>query len=912
MGPGSRAEVESLLAQDSKTTGILGKPAWAGVAAPAGSDSGVTVIRPGTQIGPYKIEGPLGAGGMGEVFRAVDTKFNRPVAIKFLSERLADIAARRRFQREAQMASSLNHPHILTVHDAGDFEGRQYLVTEFVDGGTLKTWACSAKRTWRETVKLLTGVADGLETAHAAGILHRDIKPANILVAKNGYAKLADFGLAKLHEQADPDGPRTLTDGRTIPGMLVGTIPYMSPEQASGGAVDSRSDIFSFGAVLYEILSGERPFTGATDLEVLQNVIHATPRPLPQTVPAELRSIVEKALESDPADRYQSTRDLVVDLRRLARQKVVDHPPAAVVAPKRYAWLPWILVALLLAGFGGWTVVNRPRPTDQNPFSNAQFTRLTDFRGGEGDAALSPDGKFAAFRSDQDGPLDVWLTQVGSGRFVNLTQGKYVKARLPVRNLGFSGDGSEIWLGGAPAGRMLIMPLVGGPPRPFLTERSVEVTWSPDGGRLVYHTDAPGDPMFVADRTGADPKQIFVDPIPGGHNHFQAWSSDGQWIYFARGIQATTEYDLWRIAASGGQPERLTRHNNYLAYPTPIDQRTVLYVARDRDGSGPWLWALDIERRITRRVTYGVEQYLSVAGSTDGRRLVATVANPSANLWTVPILERLAEESDEKPSALPTVRAQAPRFGGTSLFYLSSLGAGDGLWRFQDGQALEIWKGAEGTLFEPPAAAANGRWVAVVLRKQGNLRLQLVSSDGAESRLLTDAVDVRGSGSWSPDGKWIVTGGNDTTGPGLFKIRIDGGAPVRLVAGPAFNPVWSPDGNLIVYAGANSSVDAPLLAIRPDGTSVDLPPIRVRVEGERCRFLPSGTGLVYMQGASPSQDFWLLDLRTKKTRRLTRLNNNAAMRTFDITPDGKQIVFDRLRQNSDIVLIDLATKQARP
>jgi dipeptidyl aminopeptidase/acylaminoacyl peptidase len=338
----------------------------------------------------------------------------------------------------------------------------------------------------------------------------------------------------------------------------------------------------------------------------------------------------------------------------------------------------------------------------------------------------------------------------------------------------------------------------------------------------------------------------------------------------------------------------------------------VLYVARDQDGSGPWLWALDIGRRINRRVAYGVEQYRSVAASTDGRRLVATVANPSANLWTVPILERLADERDEKPLALPTVRALAPRFGGTSLFYLSSLGAGDGLWRFQDGQALETWKGAEGALFEPPAAAADGRKVAVVLRKQGKLRLHLVSADGAESRLLTDAVDIRGSASWSPDGKWIVTGGNDATGSGLFKIPIDGGAPVRLVAGPAFNPVWSPDGNLIVYAGANSSVDAPLLATHPDGSSVELPAIRVRVQGERCRFLPGGTGLVYMQGASPWQDFWLLDLPTKKTRRLTRLNNNAAMRTFDITPDGKQIVFDQLRENSDIVLIDLATKRAGP
>ena len=185
------------------------------------------------QILHYRIESKLGEGGMGSVFRATDTKLNRPVAIKFLSDDLVDAAARRRFQREAQLASSLNHPHILNVYDAGELEGRQYLVTEFVDGGTLKDWV-KRKRTWRQILELMTGVADGLAAAHEASILHRDVKPANILVAKNGYAKLADFGLAKLVENAEIDLTRTLSEGATRKGMIIGTIPYMSPEQASG------------------------------------------------------------------------------------------------------------------------------------------------------------------------------------------------------------------------------------------------------------------------------------------------------------------------------------------------------------------------------------------------------------------------------------------------------------------------------------------------------------------------------------------------------------------------------------------------------------------------------------------------------------------------------------------------------
>ena len=198
-------------------------------------------------------------------------------------------------------------------------------------------------------------------------------------------------------------------------------------------------------------------------------------------------------------------------------------------------WAAIILIALASA-LAGWGV-RRLNPAPDNPLSNATFTRLTNFEGDEAEATLSPDGKFAAFLSDRDGPLDVWLTQVGSGRFLNLTRESHMPGLRPVRNIGFSGDGSEIWFGGAPVGRMRIMPMMGGPPRPFLVDRAVEVVWSSDGARMVYHTDAPGDPMFVADRTGVGAKQIFVDPIVGGHNHHQAWSPDGRWIYFARGIQ---------------------------------------------------------------------------------------------------------------------------------------------------------------------------------------------------------------------------------------------------------------------------------------------------------------------------------------------------------------------------------------
>jgi serine/threonine protein kinase/Tol biopolymer transport system component len=873
----------------------------------------VTVITSGTQIGPYKIERSLGTGGMSEVFRAVDTKFNRPVAIKFLSVRLADADGRRRFQREAQMASSLNHPHILTVYDAGDFEGRQYLVTEFVDGGTLEEWVRQGKHSARQIVELLTGVADGLAAAHAAGILHRDIKPANILVAKNGYAKLADFGLARLQEQADPEGiANTLAEGHSIPGMLVGTIRYMSPEQASGAAVDSRSDIFSFGVALYETLSGEHPFTGATDLEVLQNVLHATPRPLPQAVPAELRSIVEKALERDPADRYQSMRELVVDLRRIGRQKVVEHPPLAVAAPKRYFWSPWTLLALLVAGFGMWAAFHRPRPTVQNPLSDAQFMPLTNFKGAETAPAISPDGKFVAFISDRSGTFDIWLIQANGGSLANLTRGRIGDARGPLRDIGFSGDGSEVWSAGTPDRRLMLWPLMGGAPHNFLDEHAAEVAWSPDGARLVYHSFEPGDPTFVADHNGANPRQI-VQNEPGLHNHYPVWSKDGRWIYLVRGRPATREMDLWRISPDGGEPEQLTHLNTDIAYPTPIDAQTILFVAHNEDGAGPWLWVFDLKTRTSRRVSSGLEQYTALASTADGRRLAANVVNAQVDLWSIPITGRVVEEQDVVAFPLPTGRAQAPRFGGGSLFYLSSRDGADGLWSYHDEQALEIWKGSEGALHSPPAVSADGKTVAFALRRDGKQQMHVMAADGTRLQSLSRDVDVRGTASWSPDGKWIVAAGSDRDGPGLFKLPVDGGPPVRIAKGPFLDPVWSPRGDLIVYCGTQVFTVTPLLAVHPDGTPTRLPEINVQREGERARFLPDGTGLVYMLGSTlAGQDFWLLDLSTMRSRRLTRLSNPAVMRSFDITPDGNRIVFDRLREDSDILLIDLGANVARP
>ena len=862
-------------------------------------------VRVGATIGTYRLEAKLGQGGMGVVFRALDTKLNRPVSVKFLSDTLADAAGRRRFQREAQMASSLNHPHILTVHDVGEVVGRQYLVTEYIDGGTLEEWIGRERRSWRKVVELLAGVADGLAAAHGAGILHRDIKPANILVTQSGYAKLADFGLAKLAAERDANLTRLATGSQTHQGTMVGTIPYMSPEQANGEPIDARSDVFSFGAVLYEGLSGRQAFQGKTGLEVLQKVIHASPEPLPDDVPFSLRLAVDKALEKDPAERYQSMRELAIDLKRLMRHTPAGKPALGIPSPRRST--TWVAAAAALVVGAGATAWWLPRADVlENPIANARYTRLTDFDGSELDASISRDGRFMVFRSDRDGAMDTWVTQIGSGNYVNLTKGS--RNQVLVRNAGFTGDGSEVWLSSMRGGdRLRLTPLMGGPLRPFLFEHSMNPVWSPDGTQIVSHPFDDGDPLTITDADGGNARVIFSLKA-GGHNHYPIWSPDGRWIYFISGMWDAREMDIWRVRPTGGDPERMTTTNADIRYLAPISDRTIIYTSPDQDGAGPWLWALDTATRRTQRISSGLEIYTSVDASGDGKRLVATVSQQTANLWTIPLrTTQLVGEADATPVALPSVRAYAPRYGGSTLFFLSSRGGGDGLWRYDNGQIAEVWRGVNGALLEPAAVSADGKRVAVIVRKQGRRTLTLVSADGGDARQLAPAIDVSSAASWSPDANWIVAAGQDSKGIGLFKIPVAGGEPQRLVAGVATNPVWSPDGSVIAYTGPVSGPTGPLLVIRPDGSAVAVPPIRIRVNTEHYRFVPGTRQLVYVP--TPSQvdpeQFWILDLDSMSTRRLSSFDLRTTNRTFDVTPDGMRIVFDRLREASDLVLIDL-------
>ncbi len=876
-------------------------------------------LAPGSRLGPYEILTPLGAGGMGEVYRARDARLLREVAIKVLPAALAADAERlKRFEREARSASSLNHPNIVTIYDIGTADSVSYIAMELVRGEPLRSVLAEGGLPVRRLLQIGAQIADGLATAHASGIVHRDLKPENVMVTEDGLVKILDFGLAKLTQPEESGAAAAMAptvSGATEEGIILGTVGYMSPEQAVGGSLDYRSDQFSLGSILYEMATGRRAFQRGSVPQTLTAIIQEEPGPIAASnpkIPAPVRWVIERCLAKRARDRYASTEDLARDLAtlrdRLSEAASVAGILPAVPAPAR--WRPlWVTAAVVaILAVATWRLA-RSAASWQNPLEGARFSRLTDWEGSELDAAISADGKFVTFLSDRDGFFDAWVGQVGSGNFLNLTKGQFPDLlNEEIRNVGFSDDDAHVWIRvsrKSPFGALRKMdvwfvPTMGGPARPFLAEGTLAV-WSPDRSRIVYHTPDPGDPLFVADRNGANPKRLFINK-PGIHDHYPAWSPDGRFIYFVRGIPTTYDMDIWRIPSTGGEPERLTNHHALVAYPAWLDARTLIYTATSDAGSS--LSVMDLEKRIPHRVSFGLEEYISVSATSDGRRLVGTVANPVRNLWTVPVSDHAAAESEARRFQVPAVRAAAPRFGPDYLLFLSSKGTSNGLWKFKDGAATELWRQNEGSVVTAPAVSADGAQIALVARREGRSRLFVMSADGLNVRPTAESLDVREAPSWSPDGKWIAVCSNEGQANPLLKLPAGGGPPVRLVEGVTYDPVWSPDGRLIVYSESHGGGSYQVRAVSADGKPYALPEVWVRFAGNRYRFLPDGKGLVLTLGQVRQQNFWLLDLQTQRLRQLTDLRKGFDTKSFDISPDGKQILFDRYRENSDIVLID--------
>lgn len=767
----------------------------------------------GDKLGPYEIVAALGAGGMGEVFKARDSRLNRMVAIKVLREDLVAHAGRKqRFVQEAQAASALNHPNIVTVHDIVQQDGSDCLVMEFVAGKTLDALIPKQGMRLNEALRIAVQVAEGLRKAHAAGIIHRDIKPSNIMVADDGPVKILDFGLAKLTETAEASGSdSTLTErAETEEGTVMGTVAYMSPEQAEGQKVDSRSDVFSFGALLYEMVSGRRAFGGSSKLSSMSAILKEEPKPV-ENVPADLEKIIRRCLRKDREKRYQHMDDLKLALEEV-REESGSAAVAAAAPSSNRKWIVGFAFVSMVA-VGSWFVL---RPKSAAVQTAARLTRLTFSAGLTTSPALSADGKLLAFASDRASNgehLDIWLQHMAGGEPVRLTKDEGSESEP-----NFSPDGSQV-VYSSNRGGIYVVPVLGGEPRQIVA-RGSRPRYSPDGKWIAFHEQTLG---------AQEGSTLAVIPAGGGVSRrlipkfafaaFPVWSPDGTKILAAAGTNRRVA-DWWVIPMDGNEPKSIgigtllaeAKIEEFGTEPAIWTGGRVVFTGRFAGRSQ--IMSLRVgaetgkpEGRI-EPVTLGTAQDEDPTLGPDGQIVFASIQFTS-ELWLLPAdtnngkvlgeMQALTEDA----ALNDTVSITAD---GSQVAYLSNREGSRGLWtrNLASGKSRKVslpsGKIVDGPTF--PAISRDGRLVTYEFAEPGKPPRQIIAN------LANGTVrefPVRGWGI-SPSGNFHLYFGKTTLLP-LQVARVDSAEGHPVMAQEEWaqrSPVLSPDERWLALHTVNS------------------------------------------------------------------------------------------------------------
>jgi serine/threonine protein kinase len=884
-------------------------------------------LSAGAKLGSYEIVSLLGSGGMGEVYRARDPQLGRDVAIKVLPAAFAADADRlRRLEREARAAAALNHPNIVTVYSVELSDPHLFVTMELVEGQSL---ALAIPKSGLRLDALLTiaiPLTDAIAAAHAKGITHRDLKPANIMIGAGdheGRVKVLDFGLAKLDESSLlSDGAPTLT----IEGRILGTVAYMSPEQAAGKAADARSDLFSLGVILYEMATGERPFKGDTNVTVLSSILKDTPPPvtgLNGTLPSELGRIIRHCLVKDPARRYQTAADLRNELAEL-KQDLDSSALAAsgMVIPRRARSVPsrgrivagaGIVLGVVVAA-AVYRLLPRPAAADRPPAGGERaFMQLTTQSGLEESPSLSPDGKWIVYDGNQAGNADIYLQSVGGHNAINLTKDSPEDDTEPA----FSPDGENIaFRSERDGGGIFVMGRTGESVR-RVTDSGFSPAWSPDGTRLVFATSMP-DPFnrspselwTVALATGE--KRRLSDVVDGVQ---PSWSPHDQriayWTVFGEGGRQG-QRDLWTVPAHGGPPTPVTSDAALDINPVWSPDGRFLYFSSDRGGSVS-LWRIPVEE-VTGRVLGPPEafttpsadsRYLSV--SADGRMIAYSSFGETSSI------QRMAFD----PAAALVTETPGTVVGGSR--YLSTVGVspdGRSLAYYSRGHQFSIFiNRSDGTgerqLTNHPAYDRNptfspdGQWIAFMSNRSGKNQIWLIRPDGSGLRQATDAPIGAGShNQWSPDGLQLTYTDQVGTDWFVFAPRKpwSGQTPqvfsgvMKTEKGLLFNPYsWSPDGKQILGPGGDLDQDGIFTYEFATKRFTRLSNV-----GRPWSWLSDSRRLLYTLHGK----LFVLDSVSKKSRELL----SVAPDRFDsvaLSPDNRTIYITRATQQGDIWLMTL-------
>jgi len=952
-----RREVDSLLDYDRQGLSLIDVPAFDMFANLLGTHA--PELSVGQHIGHYKILNLLGAGGMGEVYLAHDTSLGRKIALKLLpADFTIDDERVRRFQQEARAASALNHPNILTIYEIGQFDNRRFMATEFIEGRTLRQLAKGSNLGLSQALDIASQIAGALAAAHQAGIVHRDIKPENIMLRPDGYVKVLDFGLAKLTEQELSTAyseARTIEQLDTLPGMVLGTAKYMSPEQARGLRVDGRSDIFSLGVLLYEMIAGRAPFEGDTTSDLIASILKVDPPPLTEYSPGapnELQRIISKALSKDKEDRYQAAGDMLVDLKSLRQgleleskiQRAIqtggDNGTTVTTSAARMAvqtadelalptgsagdirtlssaryllarinrtrasavfTLLITLITVVAIGYGLYSLTGWGKPSH---FQSIRMSRITT-SGRAGGAAISPDGRYVAYVENDGKQQNLWIRQLATASNVLVASATNVGGQLT-----FSPDGNYLCYVAQERNEppsLYQMPALGGISQKLITGVDSLVAISPDGKLLAFKREYPPNEtaIIVANADGTEERKIAVRQNPESFMS-AAWSADGKRLACVGGGRDGEGFygDLVEIGVEGGAQTPIT-DRRWAGIDDVVwlsDGSGLMMTASENTDSSSLLWQISYPGGEARRITTDLNDYLGLSMTKDCSAIVTTQRIGVFNLY-------IQADGDAGGAAqLTSGSARRDGWSGISwtpdgkIVYSSAANGTHEIWTMEpDGSNQKQLTVDLGSRSRGLSVSPDGRYIVFVSSRASGPQVWRIDIDGANPKQLT--FDRGFNPFVSPDGKWVFyLDGADR--PRASKVPIDGGEPVQLLS--PFSDVvprgFSPDGKLLAYKPSAFPLTARKLGI---ASAADGEPDKILDLPRNIQWTPDGQALTYVDARNGAPNLWMQPLDGSPPKQLTNFKEKEYLiHYFAWSRDGKYLVISRGFQTSDVVLIN--------